>query len=72
MTRPAFQNEVRTIRRMVKELLLRGTAESLACSGMCRELLKVEKRLWTFVRIPGVEPTNQVLRNNKGCNYGWQ
>jgi transposase len=64
MTRPAFQNEVRTIRRMVKEFLLRGTAESLACSGMCRELLKMERRLWTFVRVPGVEPTNNAAERS--------
>jgi hypothetical protein len=64
MTRPAFQSEVRTIRRMVKEFLLRGTADSLACAGMCRELLKVERRLWTFVRIPGVEPTNNLAERS--------
>jgi hypothetical protein len=43
---------------MVKEFLLRGTAESLACSGMFRELLKAERHLWTHVRVPGSEPTN--------------
>ena len=25
---------------------------------MCKQILKVERALWTFVRIPGVEPTN--------------
>jgi transposase len=49
---------------MVKEFLLRGTAESLACSGMCRELLKFERRLWTFVRVPGVEPTNNTAERS--------
>jgi transposase len=64
MTRPAFRNEVRSLRRIVKEFLLRGTAESLACSGMCRELLKTESRLWTFVRVPGVEPTNNTAERS--------
>ncbi len=27
-------------------------------AGACQELLKVERALWTFVRIEGVEPTN--------------
>jgi transposase len=64
MTRSAFRNKALAIRRMVKEFLLRGTAESLACSGMCRELLKVERRLWTFVRVPGVEPTNNAAERS--------
>ena len=64
MTRGAFQVEVRPIRRMVKELLLRGTAASLSCSGMCRELLKAERRLWTFVHVAGVEPTNNTAERS--------
>lgn len=64
MTRGAFQTEVRPICRMVKELLLRGTAASLSCSGMCRELLKAERRLWTFVHIVGVEPTNNIAERS--------
>ncbi len=27
-------------------------------AGTCRELLAVEEALWTFVRVEGVEPTN--------------
>jgi len=27
-------------------------------SGLCKNLLKLEPALWTFVRVPGVEPTN--------------
>jgi len=27
---------------------------------MCRELLKEERALWTFVRVDGVEPTNNL------------
>jgi hypothetical protein len=64
MTRLAFQSEVRSLRRIVKELLLRGTAESLACSGMCRELLKTGNRLWIFVRVSGVEPANNTAERS--------
>lgn len=58
LPRAAFKLEVRLIRRTVREQLLAGAAENLSCSGMCRELLKAEHRLWTFVRVAGVEPTN--------------
>jgi len=26
--------------------------------SMCREILTLEPAMWTFVRVPGVEPTN--------------
>jgi transposase len=64
LSRIAFQMEVCPIRRKVKRLLLRGAAESLSSSGMCRELLKAESRLWTFVRIAGVEPTNNAAERS--------
>ncbi|MDR2390735.1 MAG: transposase [Planctomycetota bacterium] len=63
MARPAFRSGVRAIRRTVKECLLRGTATA-ARSGMCRELLKVGRRLWTFVRVPGVEPTDNAAERS--------
>src|SRR3954462_2613393 len=47
------------MRPFLKEDLERGT--SCACSktaGTCRELLAGETHLWTFVRVRGIEPTN--------------
>jgi transposase len=64
MSRVVFQMAVRPIRRKVKSLLLRGAAEYLSCSGMRRELLKAESRLWTFVRIAGVGPTNNAAERS--------
>jgi transposase len=44
---------------MVRDQLQAGTACSCAkTAGVCRELLSVEPALWTFVRVEGVEPTN--------------
>ncbi len=60
MQREYFRRKVKVIRRTVKELLQRGAVDSLQCSGMCGELLRSEHRLWTFARIVGVEPTNNV------------
>src|SRR5262249_14979967 len=47
------------VRSMVREQLQAGTACGCAkTAGTCRELLAVEPALWTFVRVEGVEPTN--------------
>jgi transposase len=80
LTRRAFTRGMRPVMRSVRSLLQEG----LACadpevSGTCRELLEHEDALWTFVRVEGVEPTNnaaeQALRHGviwrKGC-YGTQ
>jgi transposase len=64
MARNVFQAAVRPIRRRVKELLLRGAGESLSCTGMCRELVKAERRLWTFVDVCDVEPTNNAAERS--------
>lgn len=64
MKRDVFQKKVRVIRRTVKELLRCGIVDSLPCSGMCGELLRSESRLWTFARIEGVEPTNNIAERS--------
>jgi len=46
-------------RPWLRSLLQRGAAGGCAkTAGVCRELLKVEPALWTFLRVAGVEPTN--------------
>ena len=43
----------------VKNLLRQGEACSdEKLSGMCSEILKLEVAMWTFVRVEGVEPSN--------------
>ena len=50
---------MRPIRRAVARLLKAGQTCGLAkTQGVCREALKVYDALWTFVRVAGVEPTN--------------
>ncbi len=59
LSRSSFQSYVVPLRRRVKTLLTRGSlCGHKKTMSMCREILTVEKALWTFVRIPGVEPTN--------------
>jgi transposase len=54
-----FQVLMRPIRRHVARLLKAGQTCGVAkTEGVCREVLKMYAALWTFVRVEGVEPTN--------------
>jgi transposase len=58
-SRSSFRTYVATMRPFLKEGLQRGAG--CACpktAATCRELLSGETHLWTFVRVEGVEPTN--------------
>jgi transposase len=59
LARSSFRLYVSWLRACMREDLQRGA--DCACSktaGTCRELLSGETHLWTFVRVEGVEPTN--------------
>jgi transposase len=59
MARDTLRSKVAMIRFSFREDLRRGV--KCGCSrtaGTCRELLAGESHLWTFVRVEGVEPTN--------------
>lgn len=59
LTRRTFQTYVGRIRPAVGAALRAGLRSGHAKTvGMCREILKEEPALWTFARVPGVEPTN--------------
>lgn len=76
LARSTFKVYMRPIRSRVEALLRKGTrcGESKT-EGMCEMILKVKSALWTFVRVEGVEPTNntaeRTLRHavlyRKGC-----
>jgi transposase len=56
-----FASDMRPIRQDVERLLEAGqTCGVPKTEGTCREILKRRQALWTFVRHPGVEPTNNV------------
>jgi transposase len=76
LSRATFQRYVRPLRRRVEALLLVGSRGAHGpTAATCRELLILAPALWTFVRVPGVEPTNnaaeRALRGavlwRKGC-----
>jgi len=59
LSRADFQTAMQPIQTRVGDLLREGAA--LACDKTrrtCENLLKLEVALWTFVRVEGVEPTN--------------
>jgi transposase len=54
-----FQVAMLPLMTHVKTLLLEGVVDGdTKMQGTCRNLLKLEAALWTFVWEPGVEPTN--------------
>lgn len=59
MARSTFQTKMRPVRAAMEQLLAEGqTCGHPKVAGMCREILVLKAALWTFVRVEGVEPTN--------------
>ena len=59
LLRSSFREYMRPIRREIIDLLRRGSScSSSKVAGMCREILQLEGALFTFVRVTGVDPTN--------------
>jgi transposase len=59
MSRAEFQEAMKPIQRRVKQLLAVGVRSThKKTRHTCQNMLKLEKALWTFVRVEGVEPTN--------------
>ena len=59
LSRADFQTAMQPIQTRVGDLLREGA--TLACDKTrhtCENILKLEVALWTFVRVEGVEPTN--------------
>lgn len=59
LSRPAFQEAVRPLRQQVEALLAQGAQCGHGKTRRtCERILKLRAALWTFVEVPGVEPTN--------------
>lgn len=59
LTRSTFKVYISPVRGRVKKLLRQGQVCAHSKTAFtCREILKIEPALWTFVRKQGVEPTN--------------
>jgi len=61
MSRAAFQMNMKPVQQKVGELLRQGSAcAHNKTAGTCRDILKREEALWTFVHVEGIEPTNNL------------
>jgi transposase len=68
LSRADFQPKMRPVEKAILALLERAQRSAhRAVAGRCKEILKLKEGLFTFVRIKGVEPTNnhgeRVLRH---------
>lgn len=62
LNRRSFRTRVTPIRQGIQRLLAEAVALDLeGVSGMCRDMLKVYPAFYTFVRIEGVDPTNNAV-----------
>jgi transposase len=66
ISRRTFRQRMKPIRRQIESYLLRGYFNART-HGFCKELHEYRERLWIFVDVEGVEPTNnaaeQALRH---------
>jgi transposase len=59
LSRASFQEKMQDVQTRVGDLLREGTScDEEKTAGTCRHILRFEEALWTFVRVEGVEPTN--------------
>lgn len=59
LSRSDFCQNMQPLMRRVDDLLTQGTScEDAKTANSCQEILKFAPALWTFVRVEGVEPTN--------------
>jgi transposase len=73
LTRASFRTYVGWLRSAVRDDLEGGTACGCAkTAATCRALLAHERRLWTFVRHDGVEPTNNVAERTVRHGVLWR
>ncbi len=58
-SRESFRRSLTPVRREVRSLLEQGArSPTRKVAATCKDLLKLFPALWTFARVPGVEPTN--------------
>lgn len=80
LSRPSFATAMTAIKQQVGELLRKGAeCDHSKTKNTCRNLLKLEEALWTFVSVEGIEPTNnaaeRAVRSGvlwRKCSFGTQ
>lgn len=73
MSRLTFQEQMPAVQKQVGALLRQGAScDQSKTAGTCRDILKREEALWTFVRVEGVEPTNNLAERQLRPNVLWR
>jgi len=73
LNRTTFQERMQPVQQQVGELLRQGAAcAHHKTAGTCRDILKREEALWTFVRVEGIEPTNNLAERQIRPNVLWR
>ena len=73
MHRLTFQERMEPVQHNVGQLLRLGTACSHhKTAATCRDILKREAALWTFVRVEGLEPTNNLAERQVRPGVLWR
>jgi transposase len=73
MPRLTFQEKMQPLQHNVGQLLRLGTAcRHPKTAATCRDILKREAALWTFVRVAGVEPTNNLAERQIRPGVLWR
>ena len=73
MSRTTFQEQMQAVQQRVGELLRQGAnCDHSKTAGTCRNILKRKEALWTFVRVEGVEPTNNLAERQLRPNVLWR
>ena len=73
LKRSSFRTLVSPIRKRIRALLEEGAALDVdGVSGMCRAMLRVYPAFYTFVRVEGVEPTNNQVERRQRHPAMWR
>jgi len=72
-SRSVFQEYMKPIRQQVADLLRQGAAcDHKATAGTCRDILKREPALFTFVDVENIEPTNNLAERQIRPGVLWR
>lgn len=73
LSRDGFASQMHFLRAQVEAALRRGsTCGEAKTAHTCRNLLKHQSALWTFVDTPGVEPTNNLAERTLRSYVMWR
>jgi transposase len=71
LSRSEFRGQMRSIREHVEGVLLRGYCDHRV-RGFCTDLWEHRARLWVFVGVGGVEPTNNAAERSRRHAVIWR